>query len=71
MLFDCGFVAEHGTDLPSVVGHKNGYFEKACVLFSIASMYSELGCSESKDSAEGARQSCIYFQVSNTRYSFN
>ncbi|KAG2177234.1 hypothetical protein INT43_007891 [Umbelopsis isabellina] len=44
------------------VGHKNGYFEKACVLFSIASMYSELGCSESKDSAEGARQSCIYFQ---------
>ncbi|KAI8580885.1 hypothetical protein K450DRAFT_235046 [Umbelopsis ramanniana AG] len=50
-----------GTGAPSV-GHKNGYYEKACVLFSIASMFSELACSESKDSPEGARQSCLYFQ---------
>jgi len=44
------------------VSYKNGYFEKACVLFSMAAMYSELACSEGRDSAEGARQSCLYFQ---------
>ncbi|CAO3678347.1 unnamed protein product [Umbelopsis vinacea] len=50
-----------GTSSESV-SHKNGYFEKACVLFSMAAMYSELACSEGRDSVEGARQSCIYFQ---------
>lgn len=37
-------------------------YEKACVLFCIGSVYSQLGCNESRISTDGIRKSCNYFQ---------
>lgn len=37
-------------------------YEKACVLFCIGAMYSQLGCRESRISTDGIRKSCNFFQ---------
>lgn len=37
-------------------------YEKCCVLYRIAGMYSELGCSQNTVSTESTRRACQYFQ---------
>ncbi|KAI8994726.1 BRO1-like domain-containing protein [Pilobolus umbonatus] len=45
---------------PDVLSNIN--YEKTCVLFRIAGIYSQLGCSQSYISTEGIRKACQYFQ---------
>ncbi|KAI7900451.1 BRO1-like domain-containing protein [Cokeromyces recurvatus] len=47
-------------DKPEIMTNLN--YEKACVLFRIAGVYSELGCLQSWISTEGTRKSCHLFQ---------
>ncbi|TPX67068.1 hypothetical protein SpCBS45565_g04044 [Spizellomyces sp. 'palustris'] len=39
-------------------------FEKACVLFNIGAMYSQLGASENRSTAEGLKRAAMFFQQS-------
>jgi programmed cell death 6-interacting protein len=45
------------------VAYRNLNYEKACVLYSIAAMQSQLGISENRATADGVRKACMYFQV--------
>jgi hypothetical protein len=38
-------------------------YEKACVLYSIGAVYSQLGNAENKSTTEGVKRACNYFQV--------
>ncbi|CAG8511892.1 16671_t:CDS:10 [Acaulospora morrowiae] len=42
--------------------HRNFYYEKACVLFNIGAMYSQLGISENRSTPEGVKRACQHFQ---------
>ncbi|KAI9257288.1 BRO1-like domain-containing protein [Phascolomyces articulosus] len=44
------------------VSLSNLNYEKACVLFDIGTLYTQLGCNESRISTEGIRKSCNFFQ---------
>ncbi|KAI9492476.1 BRO1-like domain-containing protein [Zychaea mexicana] len=44
------------------VALSNLNYEKACVLFNIGALYTQLGCNESRISTEGIRKSCNFFQ---------
>ncbi|CAO3677492.1 unnamed protein product [Umbelopsis ramanniana] len=44
------------------VAYRNLNYEKACVLYSIAAMQSQLGVSENRATADGVRKACMYFQ---------
>ncbi|CAO3587926.1 unnamed protein product [Absidia cylindrospora] len=46
------------------VSHRNMIYEKACVLYSVGSMYSQLGNSENRLSAEGVKRACNHFKSS-------
>lgn len=39
-------------------------YEKACVLYSIGAVYSQLGNAENRSTTEGIKRACNYFQVS-------
>ncbi|CAO3624565.1 unnamed protein product [Mucor fragilis] len=45
---------------PEIISNLN--YEKCCVLYRMAGMYSELGCSQNTVSTEGTRRACQYFQ---------
>ncbi|CAG8461462.1 7083_t:CDS:10 [Funneliformis caledonium] len=44
------------------ISHRNFYYEKACVLFNIGAMYSQLGVSENRTTPEGVKRACQHFQ---------
>ncbi|CAO3682458.1 unnamed protein product [Umbelopsis vinacea] len=44
------------------IAYRNLNYEKACILYSIAAMQSQLGNSENRATAEGVRKACMYFQ---------
>ncbi|KAJ2964193.1 hypothetical protein NQZ79_g843 [Umbelopsis isabellina] len=44
------------------VAYRNLNYEKACVLYSIAAMQSQLGIAENRATEEGVRRACMYFQ---------
>jgi hypothetical protein len=48
-------------NLLDVISNLN--YEKACVLYRIAGLYSEFGCSQNWVSTDGIRKACQYFQV--------
>lgn len=39
-------------------------YEKACILYSIGAIYSQLGNAENKSTTEGVKRACNYFQAS-------
>jgi hypothetical protein len=43
--------------------HRNMNYEKACVLYSIGAVYSQLGNAENRSTTEGVKRACNYFQV--------
>ncbi|KAG5455478.1 MAG: BRO1 domain-containing protein [Olpidium bornovanus] len=45
------------------IAHKNLNYEKACILFNIGAMYSQLGEGENRTSADGLKKACLHFQV--------
>jgi hypothetical protein len=47
----------------STVSHRNMNYEKACVLYSIGAVYSQLGIAEERATTEGVKRACKYFQV--------
>lgn len=47
-----------------LVLHRNMNYEKACVLYSIGAVYSQLGNAENRSTTEGVKRACNYFQVS-------
>ncbi|KAF7721506.1 pH-response regulator protein palA/rim20, partial [Apophysomyces ossiformis] len=51
------------TEASKPVSHRNMNYEKACVLYSIGAMYSQLGNSENRRTTEGVKKACNYFQV--------
>lgn len=38
-------------------------YEKACVLYSVGAVYSQLGNAENRSTTEGVKRACNYFQV--------
>ncbi|CAO0801386.1 unnamed protein product [Mucor circinelloides] len=44
------------------VSHRNMNYEKACVLYSIGAVYSQLGNAENRSTTEGIKRACNYFQ---------
>ncbi|KAI7860663.1 BRO1-like domain-containing protein [Circinella umbellata] len=44
------------------VSLSNLNYEKACILFDIGALYTQLGCNGSRISTEGIRKSCNFFQ---------
>ncbi|KAF9356394.1 pH-response regulator protein palA/rim20 [Mortierella sp. AD094] len=42
--------------------YRNMYYERACVCFNIAAMYSQLGNNEIRSTADGLKRACSYFQ---------
>ncbi|KAF9973737.1 pH-response regulator protein palA/rim20 [Actinomortierella ambigua] len=42
--------------------YRNMYYERACVCFNIAAMYSQLGVNENRNTVEGLKRACAYFQ---------
>ncbi|KAG2231674.1 hypothetical protein INT48_005157 [Thamnidium elegans] len=51
-------------DAQRPVLHRNMNYEKACVLYSIGAVYSQLGNAENKSTTEGVKRACNYFQNS-------
>ncbi|CAO3620443.1 unnamed protein product [Mucor hiemalis] len=47
-------------EIPDVISNIN--YEKACVLYRIAGLYSEFGCSQNWISTDGIRKACQFFQ---------
>ncbi|KAK9722599.1 pH-response regulator protein palA/rim20, variant 2 [Basidiobolus ranarum] len=41
---------------------KNLHYERACILFNIGAMYSQLGQAENRSSSEGLKRACQHFQ---------
>ncbi|KAF9171702.1 pH-response regulator protein palA/rim20 [Mortierella sp. AD010] len=41
---------------------RNMYYERACICFNIAAMYSQLGNNEIRSTADGLKRACSYFQ---------
>ncbi|ORX79707.1 BRO1-domain-containing protein [Basidiobolus meristosporus CBS 931.73] len=41
---------------------KNLHYERACILFNIGAMYSQLGQAENRSSSEGLKKACQHFQ---------
>ncbi|KAF8984474.1 pH-response regulator protein palA/rim20 [Entomortierella lignicola] len=64
------FPIDTGIDFPwaLVTGDKkmysfrNMYYERACVCFNIAAMYSQLGNNEVRSTVDGLKRACSYFQ---------
>ncbi|KAJ3022133.1 pH-response regulator protein palA/rim20 [Thoreauomyces humboldtii] len=50
-----------GKEKKSVTSFNSNY-EKASILFNIGAMYSQLGASENRSTAEGLKRACMYFQ---------
>ncbi|KAL1921126.1 uncharacterized protein VTP21DRAFT_10842 [Calcarisporiella thermophila] len=46
----------------TLISHRNLYYEKACILFNIGSMYSQLGNAENRATSDGLKRACQYFQ---------
>lgn len=49
-------------DAQRPVLHRNMNYEKACILYSIGCLYSQLGNSENRSTTDGVRRACNYFQ---------
>ncbi|CAG8560890.1 7713_t:CDS:10 [Diversispora eburnea] len=51
------------SDEKKPISHRNFYYEKACVLFNVGVMYSQLGVSENRATPEGVKKACKHFQL--------
>ncbi|KAG9289057.1 hypothetical protein G9A89_015606 [Geosiphon pyriformis] len=45
-----------------LIAHRNFFYEKACVLFNIGAMYSQLGVAENRFTAAGVKKASQHFQ---------
>ncbi|OZJ06787.1 hypothetical protein BZG36_00149 [Bifiguratus adelaidae] len=50
------------TNTSKPICHRNLNYEKACILYNIGAMYSQLGSSENRSAGEGVKRACGYFQ---------
>lgn len=41
----------------------NLYFERCCLLFNLASLYSQLGLAEDRTTSEGVKRASAFYQV--------
>ncbi|ORE05757.1 BRO1-domain-containing protein [Rhizopus microsporus var. microsporus] len=51
-------------EAPQIIAHRNMNYEKACILYSIGAIYSQLGNAEDRSTTEGVKRACNYFQAS-------
>ncbi|CEI95311.1 hypothetical protein RMCBS344292_09501 [Rhizopus microsporus] len=51
-------------EAPQIIAHRNMNYEKACILYSIGAIYSQLGNAEDRSTTEGVKRACNYFQSS-------
>lgn len=56
------FAGSHLIEKLTIVRHRNLQYERACVLFDLAAMYSLLAVNENRSAAEGLKKACAYFQ---------
>lgn len=45
------------------VSYRNMNYEKACILYCIGALYSQLGNSENRTTSEGVKRACNHFKV--------
>ncbi|CDH53916.1 ph signal transduction protein [Lichtheimia corymbifera JMRC:FSU:9682] len=50
------------TSNTDITSHRNMHYEKACVLYCIGAMYSQLGNAENRLTTEGVKRACNFFQ---------
>ncbi|PHZ10875.1 BRO1-domain-containing protein [Rhizopus microsporus ATCC 52813] len=50
-------------EAPQIIAHRNMNYEKACILYSIGAIYSQLGNAEDRSTTEGVKRACNYFQA--------
>ncbi|CAG8473217.1 3078_t:CDS:2 [Ambispora leptoticha] len=53
-----------------LIAHRNFCYEKACVLFNIGAMYSQLGVAENRFSASGVKKASQHFQCAAGCFSY-